>query len=112
MVCFLAQNGWTTRLRQMFLPIVICAATINFTDAQSQTGGVVKNIVQRQVAPDLYFVYDQYLSVRNVMALSTSSGDAGVVLIQHLRGEMLDDVCYLVLAPSKLASTVESQNVR
>src|SRR3569833_2858029 len=42
---------------------LICALVLVWTgvssQAQTQTGGAAKEIVQRQVAPDLYFLYDE-----------------------------------------------------
>lgn len=84
------------------------------TPVPSIGGGVGVTIApfQSNASPLLYFVYDQYLSIRSVKGLSKSSRESGLVIVQRLRSGSLDDVCYLVLAPSKLASTVESENVR
>ncbi|HEY7245309.1 MAG TPA: MBL fold metallo-hydrolase [Xanthobacteraceae bacterium] len=51
--------------------------------AQSQTGGAVKEIIQRQVAPDLYFLYDQTSS--NSAFLVTDEGVLVVDTRQHPR---------------------------
>jgi glyoxylase-like metal-dependent hydrolase (beta-lactamase superfamily II) len=51
--------------------------------AQSQTGGAIKEIVQRQIAPDLYFVFDETSS--NSAFLITDEGVLVVDTRQHPR---------------------------
>jgi len=61
---------------------------------------------------ELYFIYDQYLALGQIKRLSNASGDDGLVLVQRLGAAELDDVCYLVVAPSKLATTLETENAK
>jgi hypothetical protein len=58
----------------------------------------------------LYFIYDQYGSIREIRRPRAGSNETVIVLVQRLDRETLDDVCYLVLAPSKLAATAGSRN--
>lgn len=60
----------------------------------------------------LYFVFDEDLGLRQVHELSPTSGNGVVTLIQRFNHGALEDVCYLVLAPSELAATLERSNVR
>jgi hypothetical protein len=60
----------------------------------------------------LYLIYDQYISLREASEMSRSSGQSGIVLVQRLSSEKLADVCYLVLAPSSLATLGEPRHVR
>lgn len=60
----------------------------------------------------LYFVFDDYIGLRQIRDLSTKSGEVGITLVQRLIHGTLEDVCYLVLAPSALAATLKTQNVR
>ena len=46
------------RFGQVLLSIVLCAITINLAQSQSQTGGATKDVLEQQVASDLYFIYD------------------------------------------------------
>jgi cyclase len=59
------------------------ALAANPSHAQTQTGGTAKEIIQRQVTPDLYFLYDQTSS--NSAFLITDDGVLVVDTRQHPR---------------------------
>ena len=68
--------------------LLVCTAAPS--EAQTQTGGAAKDIVQRQVAPDLYFLYDETSS--NSAFLITDEGVLVVDTRQHPRdGQDLRD---------------------
>jgi len=67
------------------IKVLICALLLVWTSvsshAQTQTGGATKEIVQRQVAADLYFLYDETSS--NSAFLITDEGVLVVDTRQH-----------------------------
>jgi hypothetical protein len=63
-----------------------------------------------QYRDGLYVIIDSEVPVQVVKRLQSSSNDAGIVVLQRVNKDRLDDVCYLVLAPSKLARTVKSHH--
>lgn len=69
------------------MKVLICAVVLIWTsmscEAQTQTGGAVKQVVQRQVAPDLYFLCDETSS--NSAFLTTDEGVLIVDTRQHPR---------------------------
>lgn len=69
--------------------------------AQTQTGGAAKDIVQRQVAPDLYFLYDETSS--NSAFLITDEGVLVVDTRQHPRDgqDLLDRIRKITDKPIK-----------
>jgi cyclase len=71
------------RFGQVLLSIVLSAITVNLGHGQSQTGGATKEIVEQQVASDLYFIYDETSS--NSAFLVTEDGVLVVDTRQHPR---------------------------
>jgi glyoxylase-like metal-dependent hydrolase (beta-lactamase superfamily II) len=71
------------RFGQVLLSIVLCAITINLAQSQSQTGGATKDVLEHQVASDLYFIYDETSS--NSAFLVTDDGVLVVDTRQHPR---------------------------
>ncbi|AMN41005.1 MBL fold metallo-hydrolase [Rhodoplanes sp. Z2-YC6860] len=69
--------------------------------AQTQTGGAAKEIVERQVAPDLYFLYDETSS--NSAFLITDEGVLVVDTRQHPRDgqDLLDRIRKITDKPVK-----------
>ena len=69
------------------IKVLMCVLLLVWTDissqAQTQTGGAAKEIVQHQVAPDLYFLYDETSS--NSAFLITDEGVLVVDTRQHPR---------------------------
>jgi hypothetical protein len=59
----------------------------------------------------LYFIYDQYGSIHEIRRQRSGSNGTVIVLVQRLDNGLLHDVCYLVISPSQLAATVESDHV-
>jgi len=84
---------------------LICALVLVWTavpsQAQTQTGGAAKEIVQRQVAPDLYFLYDETSSYSAFLIT-----DEGVLVVdtrQHPRDgqDLLDRIRKITDKPIK-----------
>jgi metallo-beta-lactamase superfamily protein len=65
-------TGATMLIRHLILAVFAYAVAVHSCQAQTQTGGAAKEIIQRQVAPDLYFLYDQTSS--NSAFLVTDDG--------------------------------------
>jgi len=82
-----------------------CALLLVWTgvssQAQTQTGGAAKEIVERQVAPDLYFLYDETSS--NSAFLITDEGVLVVDTRQHPRDgqDLLDRIRKITDKPIK-----------
>jgi len=71
------------RFGQVLLSIVLSAITLNLAQSQSQTGGATKDVLEQQVASDLYFIYDETSS--NSAFLVTDDGVLVVDTRQHPR---------------------------
>jgi len=71
------------RFGQVLLSIVLSAITLNLAQSQSQTGGATKDVLEHQVASDLYFIYDETSS--NSAFLVTDDGVLVVDTRQHPR---------------------------
>jgi glyoxylase-like metal-dependent hydrolase (beta-lactamase superfamily II) len=65
------------------LALIAYAIAVNSCQAQTPTGGAAKEIIQREVAPDLYFLYDQTSS--NSAFLVTDEGVLVVDTRHHPR---------------------------
>jgi cyclase len=87
-------------LRSVLVTLLLLSASA-VVHAQSQTGGAAKEIVQRQVAPDLYFVYDETSS--NSAFLVTDEGVLVVDTRQHPRDgqDLLDRIRKITDKPIK-----------
>jgi hypothetical protein len=70
-------------IRCLIFAALMCGIATGSGQAQTQTGGAAKEIVQRQVAADLYFLYDQTSS--NSAFLVTDEGVLVVDTRQHPR---------------------------
>jgi hypothetical protein len=82
-----------------FVPFISGSVPVTITPFQGREG-------------HFYLIYDQYISMRMVRSLTRSSGYTAITVVQLLTPRNLEDICYLVLAPSELATTVETNNVR
>jgi cyclase len=80
------------RFGPVLLSIVLIAGTVNLGHSQSQTGGPTKEIIEYQVASDLYFIYDETSS--NSAFLVTEDGVLVVDTRQHPRDgqDLLDRI--------------------
>src|SRR5262249_58460978 len=76
----------TMMLRCLILSVVACGIGTASLQAQTQTGGGIKETALRQVAADLYFLYDQTSS--NSAFLVTDDGVLVVDTRQHPRDRM------------------------
>jgi len=72
------------------------------TNASGLTIRPFKNAVTGQV----YLVYDQYIALYNVKEMNKRNGIENIVLVQKIDKKSLDDVCYLVMSPSRLSATL------
>jgi cyclase len=87
-------------LRRLTLVVTLALAAAA-SHAQTQTGGAAKEIVQRQAAPDLYFLHDQTSS--NSAFLVTDEGVLVVDTRQHPRDgqDLLDRIRRITDKPIK-----------
>lgn len=60
---------------------------------------------------ELYFIIDGYLSLSKVKTMSSQSPDTSTIVVERFTHAGFQDMCYLVLAPSKLAGTLGDSNV-
>ena len=58
----------------------------------------------------LIIIYDEYLSMLKIKNLKTTSEDAGIVLVQRLTENGIEDLCYLVTAPGVAANTLRPKH--
>jgi cyclase len=88
-------------IRSMLAALLLMVAASSSLLAQSQTGGPAKEIIQRQVAPDLYFVFDETSS--NSAFLVTDEGVLVVDTRQHPRDgqDLLDRIRKVTARPIK-----------
>jgi cyclase len=94
-------DGGSPMLIRLILAVLACSVAVNYCPAQTQTGGAAKDIIQRQVAPDLYFLYDQTSS--NSAFLITDDGVLVVDTRQHPRDgqDLLDRIRAITDKPIK-----------